>query len=441
VARNGYNSTTKQNGVPLKFFLPYWEDWVHADFNPISDTYTGGFENSLFAHEIFNPPPYDGILLSLGLFEFKLKLLKVNGKPTIRGYSKIRNYLRLDSKPNVLIMGDCGAFTYVNEKFPPISVERAVKIYSELSFDYAISVDHICSDWITVEKGAETQFSFTEKKENKGRLKIKLSKEELEWRRLLSLENAEVFFKKARGFYPIGAAQGYSISSYVESVASLIDIGYNFIALGGLVQRKTPFIAELLGELKKKGLLKKAKFHLLGVLRENLIPLMRELGIYSFDSASYLRKAWLKAISNYYGVDGKWYSSIRVPDSRNKRLLSKAKELPTNAEEKERKILKALRDYDKGKLKNWEELLEEVISYDKLFFRSEFKEERYRELYKELLKSRIWKKCNCPVCRELGIDVVIFRGSNRNRRRGFHNVYTFYYNSAVSKTGRTEGRK
>jgi hypothetical protein len=417
----------------LKFFLPYWEDWVHGDFDPISDTYTGGFENSLFAHEIFDSPPYDGILLSLGLFEFKLKLLKINGQPTIRGYRKIRDYLRLNSQPEIPVMGDCGAFTYVNEKFPLISVDEAIKIYSKLSFDYGISVDHICSEWVTVEKGKEEKFSFTEKKENRNGLKIKLSKEELEWRRKLSLENAEEFYRKANGFHPIGAAQGYSISSYVESVGNLIDIGYDFVALGGLVPRETSFIAELLKELHKKGLLKKARFHLLGVLREGLLPLMKELGIYSFDSASYFRKAWLKVTSNYYGVDGKWYSSIRVPDCKNKRLLNKIKEIPVNIEKKERKILQGLREYDEGKLKNWEGLLEDVISYDKLFFRNEFNEEKYKKLYSELLESKIWKRCNCPICRELGIDVVIFRGSNRNKRRGFHNTYVFYYNTFVSK--------
>ena len=203
-------------------------------------------------------------------------------------------------------------------------------------------------------------------------------------------------------------------------------MGYDFIALGGLVPRETRFISELLLTLKGKGFLKKAKFHLLGVLRRELLPLMKDLAIYSFDSASYLRKAWLKATKNYLGVDGKWYTSIRVPDCHSPRLKKRSGELPANLEEMERRILKSLREYDRGELKSYGELLEEIIAYDRLFLRNEFREEKYRELYRELLESRIWKKCSCPVCRELGIDVVIFRGSNRNRRRGFHNVYVFF---------------
>ena len=417
----------------MKFFLPYWEDWVHKDFDPITDTYSGGYENSLFAHEIFKPPPYDGLLLSLGMFEFKLKLLKVNGRPTIRGYESVKEYLRVDSL-GLPVMGDCGAFTYVNEKEPLLTVDEAVKTYSLLGFDYGISVDHICSEVILVEEGKEELFSYRSKKRSRGKLKLELSEDELEFRRQISLENGEEFLKKAKGFHPVGAAQGYSVETYTDSVGKLIDMGYDFIALGGLVPRRTEFIAELLLTLKEKGLLNRAKFHLLGVLRRELLPLMRDLSIYSFDSASYLRKAWLKATKNYLGVDGNWYSSIRIPDCKNPRLRNKARELPVNVEEMERRILKGLREYDRGELKDYGELLEEIIAYDRLFLRNEFREEKYRELYRELLESKIWKRCNCPVCKELGIDVVIFRGANRNKRRGFHNTFVFYRELQEMKT-------
>ena len=46
--------------------------------------------------------------------------------------------------------------------------------------------------------------------------------------------------------------------------------------------------------------------------------------------------------------------------------------------------------------------------------------------YHALLTDRPWDECDCPVCSNLGIDVAIFRGNNRNRRRGFHNTKRFY---------------
>jgi len=46
--------------------------------------------------------------------------------------------------------------------------------------------------------------------------------------------------------------------------------------------------------------------------------------------------------------------------------------------------------------------------------------------YKRTLEEKPWKKCGCPICKSVGIETVIFRGNNRNRRRGFHNTYVFY---------------
>jgi len=48
--------------------------------------------------------------------------------------------------------------------------------------------------------------------------------------------------------------------------------------------------------------------------------------------------------------------------------------------------------------------------------------------YRRTLKDRPWTRCDCGVCRGVGVEVVIFRGNNRNRRRGFHNVRDFYRN-------------
>ncbi|GAB6075972.1 tRNA-guanine transglycosylase DpdA [Desulfurobacterium crinifex] len=415
----------------MKYFLPYWEDWVHADFDPISDTYgKGGYSNSVFAHEILPSPPYDGILISLGMFELKLKLIRENGSPKIRNFYNIKEYLRIPQ--NFPVFGDCGAFTYVNEKYPLMSLEKAAEHYNYLGFDYGVSVDHICSDIIVVKSGEEKKFSFIDAKEVRGgNLKLFLSQEELEFRRQLSLKNAKKFieFSKNCNFTPVGAAQGYSVETYIDSIKKLINYGYRYIAVGGLVPRKTSFISALLDAIHEKIDLSGIRLHLLGILREELLSKIVSYGIYSFDSASYFRKAWLRADQNYLGVDGKWYASIRVPDCHNLRLRKKilSSGLKFESFEKmEQRILKGLRDYDRGKLKEVDSLLEEIMNYDKLFFRDDFKEEKYSKLYRELLESKIWKECNCEICRSLGIDVVIFRGSNRNKRRGFHNTLRFY---------------
>ena len=45
---------------------------------------------------------------------------------------------------------------------------------------------------------------------------------------------------------------------------------------------------------------------------------------------------------------------------------------------------------------------------------------------RETLSAAPWKHCPCNICRQLGIHVVLFRGAERNRRRGFHNLWVFY---------------
>ena len=49
-----------------------------------------------------------------------------------------------------------------------------------------------------------------------------------------------------------------------------------------------------------------------------------------------------------------------------------------------------------------------------------------REKYLRTLEDRPWKKCDCPFCQQLGIQILIFRGANRNKRRGAHNTLMLY---------------
>ena len=47
------------------------------------------------------------------------------------------------------------------------------------------------------------------------------------------------------------------------------------------------------------------------------------------------------------------------------------------------------------------------------------------DAYRDLLTNRPWQHCPCGICATAGIDVAIFRGSERNKRRGFHNLFVF----------------
>jgi len=80
-----------------------------------------------------------------------------------------------------------------------------------------------------------------------------------------------------------------------------------------------------------------------------------------------------------------------------------------------------MRDYEKGKL-SIEDVLETVTKYG----RTTAVHPSHIEGYRDVIAERPWQKCECKICKEIGVEVVIFRGNERNRRRGFHNINTFY---------------
>src|SRR5262249_29870410 len=49
-----------------------------------------------------------------------------------------------------------------------------------------------------------------------------------------------------------------------------------------------------------------------------------------------------------------------------------------------------------------------------------------RRRYQTTLEDRPWKECNCAICSNISVEVAIFRSSNRNKRRGIHNLHVYH---------------
>jgi hypothetical protein len=407
----------------LKYFLPDWEDRVDPKFDFQNDKFSEShtkdtYNNDNYAHQIFDKIPYDGILVSLAIFEKKISLNRDEEKYTIRNKDSIKDYLKIHNSSNLEVMGDCGAFSYVTEKQPPsfYNVEDIASIYQNLGFDYGVSVDHLAVDYILIKnpKTGKREKKDISDKENDRRIKI-------------TLKNAAKFLDLCNdnnySFHPIGVAQGYSIETYEHSVKKLVDMGYDYIALGGIVQYSTRYILDILEAINEDT--KNVQIHLFGVLRKDYLKKFQDLGVTSFDSASFFRKAWLRSGQNYLSTNGKWYSSIRVPQSFNPRIIKKVNfnELSLNKiRDMEKKALKALFDYDNGKI-DIDTALNTVMKYDKLLLRNSNDGDNLKIKYRRTLLEKPWEDCDCPMCKELGINVLIFRGTNRNKRRGFHNIW------------------
>ncbi len=359
----------------------------------------------------------DGVLVSLAQHLGTKGLLKRVDRTSLASLAprSVRKHFGLAE--DQWAFGDCGAFTYVGEPAPTISVEQAVALYDFHEFDFGASVDHIPIAEIPNEHG-----------------RILLTSEERQGRVVLTRDNADRFFRvhrqRSAHFIPVGVIQGVYPDDYADQLGDYLDMGYRYLALGGLVPRSDGEIAEIV-QAVYDGLKRVAMspwIHLLGIFRPRLQGMFKAQGINSFDSASYFRKAWLRSSQNYLGSDGRWYAAIRVPPSHDPRTLMRLRYSGYNENQITRlegQALQALRAYDRDEL-SADACLSAVLDYDRLLARADLMRANLVAAYRRTLMCKPWRQCRCPMCQSLGIDIVIFRGLNRNKRRGAHNTLMLY---------------
>ena len=399
----------------MKFFFPDAHDLVDPSFNFSTErrTFSGSRQQSQFyAHEVLDQPPYDGMLLSKAMIDPHSSAKSVRYSfAQVQRLKRVgaHEFLRLDRpglKRRLETMGDCGSFSYVNEAEPPYGVDSVIQFYLDCQFDHGISLDHVVLGFNA--PGVK----------NEDRLP--------EWQRRfqITLNKAEEFLKRHQQdrlpFGPIGAAQGWSAESYRDAVKSLQKMGYDYIALGGMVPLKTPEILaslEAIREVRKPS----TKLHLLGISRLENLDAFEGAGVYSFDSTSPLKRAFMDDRDNYHSLE-RTYTAVRIPQVDGNAQLKKlilAGVVDFGAARKlELACFEGVLEFDKGKL-GIESLLERLREYELVWHGKKDDGVRYRET----LEDKPWKRCRCAICQKLGIHVVLFRGAERNRRRGFHNLY------------------
>ena len=384
----------------MKFFLPDWDDRVDPGYDFLTDSMTlvrDPYENDLYAHELFDERVYDGILVS------RMALDRTGRKRQRVEQVGMRAYLRMPD--DLELFGDCGAFGYIEEREPIFSTEDILEYYHRLGFDYGVSVDHIVLPEFAHQRS---------------------------YRYKLTLRNAEDFLRMHRdgelGFTPVGAAQGWDECTYVEAAEALVGMGYEYIALGGLARSSTKEISRIVTAVSDV-VADRACLHVFGVARASLLPLLLELGVTSADSAAPLRQAWLAAKDNYYTEDGGAFAAIRIPVATEGRALSgslvaRSEAVYSDLRVAEREALDAVRAYARRAL-GIAETMKRISAYDSMLGARVYERNPglREQLYRELLRRRPWDRCGCPVCETIGVEVMIFRGNNRNRRRGFHNLW------------------
>lgn len=415
----------------MKFIFADSIDVVDPSYDFLTDTSGADRERhwgERYPHEMMKPVPYDGVLVSRGIVGDHLFPGKYSSAQAMRfRRDGARKFLRLEGPrfKDMPIYGDSGAFSYVKEEKPPYTPEQVLEFYADAGFTHGCAVDHIIFDFDREEKGRAA------------------GSEHARNRSEITLQNARDFLKLSKslgkGFTPIGVAQAWSPSSMGAAAAKLEKMGYSYIALGGLVPLRADDIHLCLDAVRER-ISPQTNIHLLGFAKAESIDQFARHKITSFDSTSPLIRAFKDARSNYYTLTDKgldYYAAVRIPQAlENPRLTRAAKEGKLNQEillKLERRALEAVRGYDRKQVK-LEDAVESVAEYGSLLADDpsegsasrEKLRKSIRESTRRTLGDRPWSKCDCEICSAASVEVVIFRSSNRNKRRGFHNLGIFF---------------
>jgi hypothetical protein len=400
----------------MRFFLPEWDDLVDPGFDFSTDTPSAGRrsarESDVYLHELVTPPPFDGVLVSKSNVDQRTHSAIVD-------CGGIANYLRLPA--NTPVMGDCGAFQYIAEPTPPYSCEEILAYYDDLRFSYGITLDHVIPENAPVSSQVDL-FAHTVRPEVKDRFELTLRNAE----RMLQLAGRD-----GSSVELIGCAQGWDAGSYREAVERLANMGYRYVALGGIARASDGVIRSVLATVADVAHDYRLRIHVLGVARLALLSIYGDCGVASCDSAATLMQAFKSARDNYH-TPGRNYTAIRIPPVEPtpspvvRRSLAAVDSADQPRHRKmlichERAALDGLRSYASGG-GSVLQAADAIEAYHGALGGGP----SLREHYLQTLHDRPWESCDCPICRAVGVEVVIMRGNNRNRRRAFHNTTVFY---------------
>lgn len=420
----------------MKFLYSDTQDYVDPKYDFLTDSSPPSRErywHDQYAHEIMDSAPYDGLLVSMsairqadGVAASKVRYSTAEEQRLLR--EGARRFLRFNGPQHkdLMLMGDCGAFAYVEHPEPAYSPSEVVDFYLNAEVTHGVSPDHVIFECDLQNPSA-----------------IAISKDTL-FRYHVTLDNAREFLRRTREegdlFEPMGAVQGWSPQSMADAALSLVKMGYRYLAIGGLVPLKVDTIKQVLLAIRKK-IGPKPMIHLLGFAKADHIGEFTDYGITSFDSTSPLIRAFKDEKSNYFLDNGEggldYYTAIRIPQALdNSRLMQGIKRGIFHAEDlqaREHRALKLLREFDQGK-RTVEETLEAIMDYSQFLVRGDSAGAaaqdralaKTRSRIARTLEDRPWKQCECAICRTAGVEVIIFRGSNRNKRRGFHNLGVYH---------------
>jgi hypothetical protein len=279
-----------------------------------------------------------------------------------------KHYDSLDLK----LFGDSGAFSFIEEATPPISVKDVIDFYNQIDADLGASLDHVIPDY-----DASYDYFFGG---------ISAPQKYLD-RMEITLENGSVFLREceAQGvrFTPIGSIQGWSPKSYIECIKAFQKMGYKKVALGGIAKLSKPSLKQLLTEVKE--VIGDTEIHLFGITQPQLV---RDVGLPNITSVDGMGPYMGGVIrGEYFKTSTERYKCFPV--------ATLSDEVCNLIEANEYEKVRAFSD------PNTNFNVDQTIKG---------------------LGARYWESCDCVVCSSLGVKSAIHH-SDTGRHHGFHNVY------------------
>ncbi len=417
----------------MKFVFSDSLDFVDPNYDFLEDRHAPGrqpYWDDYYPHELLGYAPYQGMLVSRAIVGDHRLPGKYSESQAMR-FRRVgaRAFLRLESAAyaDQMLMGDCGAFSYCNMEEPPYSPQDTVEFYGDGRFTHGCAIDHIVFDFDPEAQGLE---GGTPEARRRFDITLDLASEFLAASRVLGPK-----------FTPVGVVQGWSPGSMAEAARRLLAMGYRYLAIGGLVPLKTEQIHRAVAAVDEVVRNRSDScIHLLGFAKADDIGQFSKYRIASFDTTSPLIRAFKDAQRNYFLRDAQgrmqYFTAIRIPDALENSVLQRQAKMGRLHQESllglEAAALSAIRRYSRREA-DAEPALDALIEYARPFQSTSCSSEgkldlrlrRLREQYARTLNARPWEQCECAVCVRASVDVVIFRGSNRNKRRGIHNLAVF----------------
>jgi len=358
--------------------------------------------------EIF--PCTDGILLSKGYVTPKLE-------ESIVKYGGINNFLRWNGP----VIGDSGAWLYKYEDEPPYSVRELLDYYVKLRIPVGAHLDHMILKTVNVD-GVKRELTLEEKKK-RWQITLDNARETID---LLSKE-------KFNHLQIIGVVQGWDLESYRKAAKETLKMGYTYLGIGGVARKPSSQLLKIVEVVNKEidrcvsRQRDRIRLHLFGFARLHLIPFLMKRRVVSFDTAAPLRQAWESGEHNYHFANP-WrsYTAIRI-------RLTRVKKTRKGLEKIEKETLETMYSFARREV-SLEFTLTKLLDYERKILEVDgIEKSKIEKIVKVLekryirtLKDRPWERCDCPVCKENGVDVIIFREGWRNGSRAHHNVRQFY---------------